>query len=141
LEGRALPVYGDGTHVRDWLHVDDHVAGVLAMAARGVPGKTYLFGGRSEISNIDIVRAICRLLDEFAPKSFPHGDLIETVADRPGHDRRYAIDPSQAESDLGWRATRRFAEGLRETVQWYLERWRARSEWVVAYRRPRLGIA
>ncbi|MCW5770625.1 MAG: dTDP-glucose 4,6-dehydratase [Rhodospirillaceae bacterium] len=141
LEGRPLPVYGDGTNIRDWIHVDDHVAGLVAMVRRGIPGETYLFGGRSEVSNIEMVRAICRLLDEFAPTGIPHSDLIRFVTDRPGHDHRYAIDPSKAERELGWRPEKSIAEGLRETVQWYCESWREKRAEFVAYDRPRLGLA
>ncbi len=124
LNGAALPVYGDGGQVRDWLHVDDHVAALLAVLERGQAGESYVVGGRSERSNIDVAQAILALVRELAPESGA-GAHIAFVADRPGHDRRYAIDCSKIERDLGWRAAHRFEEGLRETVQWYI----ARRDW------------
>lgn len=124
LSGAALPIYGDGRHVRDWLHVDDHVAALLTVLERGQAGETYLVGGRSERSNIDVAQAILALTRELAPESGA-GAHIAFAADRPGHDRRYAIDCSKIERDLGWRAAHRFEEGLRETVQWYI----ARRDW------------
>lgn len=121
LRGEALPVYGDGMQVRDWLHVSDHCAALRAVLARGQPGETYNVGGRSELPNIDVVRSICALLDELRPAARPHAELIEHVADRRGHDRRYAIDDRKIASQLGWRPAIPFADGLRGTVQWYLE--------------------
>lgn len=119
--GQSLPVYGAGDQVRDWLHVDDHAAGLIAALDRGAPGATYLFGGRNELRNLDLVRAICGVLDELRPAGAPHADAIEHVTDRPGHDRRYAIDPGDAERELGWRPATPFAGGLRATVAWYLD--------------------
>ena len=143
LEGRELPVYGRGENVRDWLHVEDHVDALLAVLERGRPGETYLVGGRAERRNIDVVRAICDAVDALAPADRPGSRraLIRFVEDRPGHDQRYAIDPSKAETELGWRPRHRFEDGLGETVRWYLEnRWwweRVRSG---AYRGERLGL-
>jgi len=121
IEGQGLPVYGDGSHIRDWLYVDDHARALDLIAARGRVGETYNVGGRNERSNIAVVRGICRLLDELRPQATPHEDLIRFVTDRPGNDRRYAIDASKLESELGWRAQENFDSGLRKTVQWYLE--------------------
>jgi dTDP-glucose 4,6-dehydratase len=111
---------GDGMNVRDWLYVEDHAAGLLLAAGRGTPGATYLFGARSERTNVDVVRALCASLDELHPRGAPHGRL-QFVTDRPGHDRRYAIDPVSAEQNLGWRPASDFESGIRETVRWYLE--------------------
>ena len=121
LEGRRLPVYGDGRQVRDWIHVADHCAGVLAALERGRAGEVYNFGARAERANLDIVSRIV-VLTGVAP------GLIEHVADRPAHDRRYAMDPAKAERELGWRPRRSFEEGLADTVRWYVEHeswWRA----------------
>ena len=119
--GQSLPVYGAGTQVRDWLHVHDHAEGLISALEHGTPGATYLFGGRNERTNIDMVRAICEVLDQARPQGAPHERLIEHVRDRPGHDVRYAVDPSDAESELGWRPRTPFEEGLRATVHWYLD--------------------
>jgi dTDP-glucose 4,6-dehydratase len=127
LEGKALPVYGDGANVRDWLFVGDHCSAIRAVLERGRTGETYNIGGNSERANLDVVRTICRLVDEIRPDT-KIGDrtrLIRMVPDRPGHDRRYAIDASKIARELGWRPTTHFEEGLRQTVAWYLEhaRW------------------
>ena len=143
LEGRALPVYGRGENVRDWLYVDDHAAALLRVLERGQAGRTYLIGGDSERRNIDVVRRICALLDELAPDDAigPRERLIEFVEDRPGHDLRYAIDASTMRGELGWAPVESFDSGLRRTVEWYLENrgwWeRVRSG---AYRGERLGL-
>lgn len=123
LAGQSLPVYGDGLHVRDWLHVDDHVRGLRAAFERGEPGQTYVFGGGAERTNIELVRMICGALDALAPRadSRPHAEAIAFVEDRPGHDRRYAVDPSKARAELGWSADVGFDQGIRDTVAWYLE--------------------
>jgi dTDP-glucose 4,6-dehydratase len=121
LEGRKLPVYGDGRNVRDWLYVDDHVQALCLVAEKGEVGRCYNVGGRNERSNIDVVHRICDLLDRFAPKAQPHRTLIEFVTDRPGHDRRYAIDATRLESELGWRAKEDFDTGIERTVRWYLD--------------------
>jgi len=123
LEGRPVAVYGTGKNVRDWLHVEDHVAGLVAAMERGTPGETYLFGGGAERKNLEVVRAICQLVDRLAgplPSRVARTSLIQFVADRPGHDFRYAIDPSHARQALAWAPSRTFEEGLTQTVEWYL---------------------
>ncbi len=124
LEGKPLPVYGDGGQVRDWLHVEDHAHALSLMLTRGRPGRSYNVGGRAERTNLQVVRTICDLLDDVAPPlpTGPRRNLISFVADRPGHDRRYAIDSSRAEAELGWRQETDFQTGLRATVDWYLNR-------------------
>ncbi|ENO80145.1 dTDP-glucose 4,6-dehydratase [Thauera sp. 63] len=122
LAGKPLPVYGDGLNVRDWLYVTDHCSAIREVLARGTPGETYNVGGWNEKANIDIVRTICTLLDELRPS--PEGGyarLITRVTDRPGHDRRYAIDARKIERELGWRPAETFETGIRKTVQWYLD--------------------
>ncbi len=128
LAGKPLPIYGDGLNVRDWLYVGDHCAALRLVLERGIPGETYNVGGRNERSNAEVVETICQILDELRPDSryCPHKQLIRFVKDRPGHDRRYAIDASKLERELGWRATETFSTGLRKTVQWYLDN----SAWV-----------
>jgi dTDP-glucose 4,6-dehydratase len=142
LAGRKLPVYGRGENVRDWLFVDDHADALIRVFEQGTPGETYAIGGRSERKNIEVVRAICALLDELAPnpRVRKHESLIEMVVDRPGHDWRYAIDCTKIETELGWRARESFSTGLRKTVQWYLanQRWCERVQ-SGAYRGERLG--
>ncbi len=118
--GEPMPLYGDGEQVRDWLHVDDHAAALVALLLQGTPGKSYLVGGRSERTNRTVVQAICRRLDQCRPINAPHGRFIVSVNDRPGHDRRYALDPSQIERQIGWKPTWRFEQGLAATVDWYL---------------------
>ena len=144
LRGERLPIYGTGENVRDWLHVEDHAEALTLVLRKGQPGETYNVGGDSERRNIDVVRAICRLLDEFLPqsRSHPHERLIEFVTDRPGHDQRYAIDASKIRRELGWRPRHDFDEGLRATVRWYLDE-RGWWERVMsgAYRGERLGLA
>jgi dTDP-glucose 4,6-dehydratase len=127
LAGRALPVYGDGLNVRDWLYVRDHCSAIRTVLAGGRPGETYNIGGLNEQANIDIVRQVCRLLDELRPDpGGPHERLLAFVKDRPGHDRRYAIDATKIGRELGWRPKETFESGLRKTVQWYL----ANGDWV-----------
>jgi dTDP-glucose 4,6-dehydratase len=121
LEGTRLPVYGKGLNVRDWLHVEDHARALLAVLANGEVGASYCIGSRQERTNIDVVRTICAILDDLAPKNHPHADLIEYVEDRPGHDLRYAIDPSKAARDLGWQPSESFEQGLAKTIGWYLQ--------------------
>lgn len=123
IAGKQLPIYGDGGNVRDWLYVGDHCAALRLVLERGRPGETYNVGGRNERNNREVVEAICEILDELRPESrhCPHKQLIRFVKDRPGHDRRYAIDATKLEQELGWRARESFATGLRKTVQWYLE--------------------
>ena len=140
LEGKPLPVYGDGSNVRDWLYVDDHATALHLIATTGRPGETYNVGGRSERTNLQVVHAICDLLDELAPRAGPRRDLVAFVPDRPGHDRRYAIDATKVETELGWRAKETFESGLRKTVQWYLDRrdwWEPLRE---RYSGQRLGL-
>ena len=126
LDGRELPVYGAGANVRDWLFVEDHARALEAVLKKGTPGRSYNIGGREERSNIDVVRAICALLDARRPKSGGEGyaEQIRFVSDRPGHDRRYAIDPTRAERELGWRAEHSFETGLAATVDWFVD-----NEW------------
>lgn len=120
--GKTLPVYGDGKNVRDWLYVGDHCEAVRTVLARGVPGETYNIGGRNEKANIDVVETICSILDELCPDDpiCPHRKLITYVKDRPGHDRRYAVDAGKIERELGWKPRETFESGLRKTVEWYL---------------------
>ena len=127
LTGKPLPVYGDGLNVRDWLYVTDHCSAIRAVLARGRPGETYNIGGWNEKTNVEIVRTVCALLDELRPDpAGPHARLITFVKDRPGHDRRYAIDARKIERELGWRPAETFETGIRKTVQWYL----GHSDWV-----------
>jgi dTDP-glucose 4,6-dehydratase len=121
LAGRPIPVYGTGENVRDWLYVEDHATALLAVAQRGRLGESYNIGGNAEAKNIDIVRAICALMDEFVPAGAPHARLISFVTDRPGHDFRYAIDASKIRDELGWAPSVTLDEGLRRTVRWYLD--------------------
>ncbi len=127
LAGKPLPVYGKGENVRDWLYVDDHARALVAVLERGQVGETYNIGGNSERMNIDVVRAICGLMDELSPNSTnrPHEKLITFVTDRPGHDHRYAIDASKIRRDLGWTPEESFDSGLKKTVHWYL----SNDEW------------
>jgi dTDP-glucose 4,6-dehydratase len=118
---KPLPIYGDGKNVRDWLYVSDHCEAVRLVLKRGRPGATYNIGGNAEKANLDVVHAVCAILDELKPDGAPHGKLITFVADRPGHDRRYAIDAGMVKSELGWAPRERFDTGLRKTVQWYLD--------------------
>jgi dTDP-glucose 4,6-dehydratase len=123
VAGKPLPVYGDGLNIRDWLYVDDHCAAVRLVLEKGRLGETYNIGGRGERRNIDVVRTLCALLDAARPRrGGSYADLIRMVPDRPGHDRRYAIDASKIERELGWRPKESFETGLRKTVDWYLER-------------------
>ncbi|MFN0314081.1 MAG: dTDP-glucose 4,6-dehydratase [Burkholderiales bacterium] len=130
VHGKALPVYGDGQNVRDWLYVTDHCDAISLVLKRGRVGETYNVGGHNEVKNIEVVRTLCSLLDELCPGSsnVPHESLITYVKDRPGHDRRYAIDCAKIERELGWRPVENFESGLRKTVQWYL----AHPEWVAS---------
>jgi dTDP-glucose 4,6-dehydratase len=141
LEGKKLPVYGDGGHVRDWLFVEDHVDALLAVLQRGRVGEAYNIGGRSERTNLDVVGRICDILDRLRPAAKSRRELIEFVADRPGHDRRYAIDCSKIERELGWTRKETFDSGLERTVRWYLDNeawWRPIREKI--YDGHRLGL-
>ena len=127
LAGKPLPVYGDGQQIRDWLYVGDHCSGIRAVLTGGQLGEVYNIGGWNEQANIDIVNIVCALLDELRPDpAGPYARLISYVTDRPGHDRRYAIDARKIERELGWRPTETFASGIRKTVVWYLEN----ADWV-----------
>lgn len=124
MEGRALPIYGAGKNIRDWLYVEDHAAALLAVLNKGRAGETYNIGGGAERRNIDLVRQICTILDEISPRpgAQSYAQLIDFVADRPGHDYRYAIDDGKLRAEIGWQPRMTFDEGLRQTVSWYLER-------------------
>jgi dTDP-glucose 4,6-dehydratase len=149
LEGKPLPVYGDGKNVRDWLFVEDHCSAIRTVLEKGKPGECYNVGGNSERANIDVVTTICDLLDEMRPSTFgSRRSLITYVADRPGHDRRYAIDATKIRRELGWSPAEKFESGLRKTVRWYLDnqgwinsvRTGAYREWIVQNYAERLEI-
>ena len=128
IGGKPIPMYGDGQNVRDWLYVADHCEAIRRVLAQGRTGETYNIGGHNQVKNLDVVNTICAVLDEFRPNDpvVPHRQLIKFVADRPGHDRRYAMDTRKVESELGWRPRETFETGIRKTVQWYLDN----EEWV-----------
>ena len=136
-----IPLYGDGANVRDWLYVEDHVDALLLAATRGVPGRSYCVGGHGERTNRQVVEEICASLDRLRPQGAPHARLITSVRDRPGHDRRYAIDPARISTELGWRPRHSFAAGLATTVEWYLEHepWCRRVRERAGYGGERLG--
>ena len=121
LAGQPIPVYGNGAHVRDWLFVEDHADALLTVLTKGELGRSYNIGGENEVSNLELVKMICALLDERIPSGAPHADLITFVSDRPGHDQRYAIDPTRIRAELGWKPSVTVEEGLAHTVDWYLE--------------------
>jgi dTDP-glucose 4,6-dehydratase len=124
LEMKSLPVYGKGDNIRDWLYVDDHARALLLVNDKGLPGETYNVGGRNERTNLEVVRAVCRIMDELSPADKKREELITFVADRPGHDQRYAIDPTKLETELGYKPLENFDTGIRKTVKWYLD-----NEW------------
>jgi dTDP-glucose 4,6-dehydratase len=126
IAGKPLPVYGDGQNVRDWLYVEDHCRAIQRVLERGIPGQTYNIGGRSEMKNIDVVTMICSILDELRPSACHYREQITFVKDRPGHDRRYAIESRKIEHELGWQPLETFSTGIRKTVQWYLDH----QDWV-----------
>lgn len=126
LKGLPLPVYGDGQNVRDWLYVGDHCDGIRTVLRKGMPGETYNIGGIQEMSNLDVVHQVCALLDDLKPDGAPYARLVTFVKDRPGHDRRYAIDTTKIKRELDWHPKETFAGGLRKTIQWYLDN----LEWV-----------
>ena len=132
LEGKPLPVYGDGMQVRDWLFVEDHCEAIYLVLKNGRPGQTYAIGGNNQPTNIEIVKTICQILDKILPNStyFPHASLLKYVQDRPGHDRRYAMDISKIQSELGWQPRQNLQSGLEKTVRWYVEN----SAWVATIR-------
>jgi dTDP-glucose 4,6-dehydratase len=141
LAGERLPLYGTGDNVRDWLHVEDHARALLAILQSGRLGESYNVGGEAERTNLDVVRDICATLDELAPGQMPHAELIRFVPDRPGHDKRYAMDITRVTSEIGWRPQKTFETGLRKTVRWYLDNetwWRPILE--QRYRGDRLGL-
>jgi dTDP-glucose 4,6-dehydratase len=144
LHGEPIPVYGKGDNVRDWLYVEDHARALYQVITQGRPGESYNIGGDGERTNLEVVTAICELLDELVPGSThkPHEKLITFVADRPGHDRRYAMDASKLRRELGWAPRESFETGLRKTVVWHLEnRWWWEPIWSKSYRGERLGTA
>jgi dTDP-glucose 4,6-dehydratase len=143
LAGEPLPVYGKGDNIRDWLYVEDHARALHAVLTGGRPGESYNIGGDGECTNLEVVTAICGLLDELAPASphRPHARLITFVADRPGHDQRYAMDAAKLRRELGWQPRESFESGLRKTVAWYLDnRWWWEPIWSQRYHGTRLGI-
>jgi dTDP-glucose 4,6-dehydratase len=141
LDRKPLPVYGDGSNIRDWLFVEDHARALGVILAKGYPGHTYNVGGRNERANLDVVRQICLWVDRLHQADAPCHELISFVADRPGHDQRYAIDATKLETDLGWRARETFETGIEKTVRWYLDRgdwWKPLRDKV--YSGERLGL-
>lgn len=120
LHGKPLPVYGNGSNVRDWLYVDDHARALVMILENGRPGEKYNIGGRNERTNLQVVERICDLMDAMAPKDYSHHELISFVTDRPGHDHRYAIDATKTEKEIGWQALENFDSGIEKTVRWYL---------------------
>jgi dTDP-glucose 4,6-dehydratase len=140
LASEPLPVYGQGTNIRDWLYVDDHVKALRCVLEKGTPGETYNIGGQCELTNLEVVESICALLDSQQPDTGPHKDLIEFVTDRPGHDFRYAMDTSKISTELGWAPVENFSSGIEKTVSWYLQNrdwWQAILDG--SYRLERLG--
>lgn len=144
LAGKRLPVYGKGDNIRDWLYVDDHARALLTVLQKGRVGEVYNVGGRNEKTNLEVVHSICDILDELTPADDgrPRRDLIDFVKDRPGHDKRYAIDATKLEGELGWKAQENFATGIRKTIEWYLNN---RLGWCAhvldgSYRLERLGV-
>ena len=140
LEGKDLPVYGKGNQIRDWLYVEDHAMALVLVATQGETGETYNIGGHNEKKNIEVVKTICSILDELRPKITPYAEQITFVADRPGHDMRYAIDANKIRKELGWTPKETFESGIRKTVQWYLDN----QTWCQhvqdgSYQRMRLG--
>ena len=139
-EGKSLPIYGDGSNIRDWLHVEDHCSGILSVLQKGRVGQTYCIGGASEKTNMEVIDTLCKILDRKFPERAPHNQLKTFVKDRPGHDHRYAIDFSKINNELGWNPSFSFEEGMEQTVEWYINH----QEWcdnVLSgnYQRERLG--
>ncbi len=142
LHGQQLPVYGKGDNIRDWLYVEDHAKALTLVLEKGQPGETYNVGGNNERTNLEVVETICDILDELAPSSRAHRELIKFVEDRPGHDKRYAIDATKLRTELGWQPEENFDSGIRKTINWYLENewwWRPIRE--KKYAGERLGEA
>ena len=140
--GESIPLYGDGLNVRDWLYVEDHVDALLLAACKGETGRSYCVGGHGERTNKEVVNAICHQMDQSRPTSAPHADLVTPVTDRPGHDRRYAIDPSRISAELGWSPRHNVEQGLAETVSWYLanQDWCNKVRQRAGYDGSRLGM-
>lgn len=141
LEGKSLPVYGKGNQIRDWLYVEDHARALVVVATQGKVGETYNIGGHNEKQNIEVVKTICSILDELRPKDTLYAEQITFVADRPGHDMRYAIDAGKIQKELNWTPQETFESGIKKTVQWYLDN----QEWCThvqdgSYQRERLGM-
>jgi len=142
LEGKALPIYGDGGNIRDWLYVEDHCKAIRQVLRKGKPGETYNIGGHNEKTNLEVVKTICTILDDIRPKSSgTYAGQISFVEDRPGHDKRYAIDTGKIKRELGWVPEETFDGGIRKTVDWYLQN----SAWVEnilsgGYRLERIGL-
>ena len=141
--GKRLPIYGDGLHIRDWLYVDDHCRALTRVLEKGEPGEVYNIGGNNEKTNLSLVNALCKVLDDLLPDSSfkPHKSLIKFVEDRPGHDRRYAIDAGKIKRELGWEPVETIDTGLQKTVRWYLDH----PEWIKrimsgGYKGKRLGL-
>ena len=142
FEGKSLPIYGDGSNIRDWLHVEDHCSGILSVLRGGKVGETYCIGGASEKTNMEVINTLCEIIDQKFPDRAPHDRLKTFVKDRPGHDRRYAIDFSKINKELGWNPSYSFKEGMMQTVEWYLNH----QEWCEnvttgKYQRERLGTS
>ncbi len=142
LAGKPIPIYGAGDNIRDWLHVEDHAEALLLVLEKGELGRSYNIGGENEMTNLDLVKMLCAILDRLKPGKTPYADLITFVTDRPGHDRRYAIDPARIRNELSWRPSYTPETGLEQTVQWYLDN----GEWFAALRDrsgvgARLGIS
>ena len=140
-ERKSLPIYGDGSNIRDWLHVEDHCSGILSVLRKGRAGETYCIGGASEKTNMEVIDTLCNILDRHHPSGAPHNRLKTFVTDRPGHDHRYAIDFSKIKNELGWQPSYSFEQGMEQTVEWYLNH----QEWCEnvtsgKYQRERLGI-
>lgn len=141
LEGKPLPIYGKGDQIRDWLYVEDHARALYTVVTQGKPGETYNIGGHNEMKNLDVVHTICDLLDKIVPTEGSYRDQITYVTDRPGHDRRYAIDADKISRELGWKPLETFESGIRKTINWYLKN----AEWCRrvqdgSYQRERLGL-
>ena len=141
-EGKSLPIYGDGSNIRDWLHVEDHCSGILSVLKKGRVGETYCIGGASEKTNMEVIDTLCEILDRKFPERVPHDQLKTFVKDRPGHDHRYAIDFSKIQNELGWAPSYSFEVGMEQTVDWYLNH----QEWCMnvtsgKYKRERLGAS
>ena len=142
LENKPLPIYGKGNQIRDWLYVDDHARALFLVATKGEIGKTYNIGGHNEKQNIEVVETICKILDNLRPREKSYNEQITYVADRPGHDRRYAIDATKIQNELNWTPQETFETGMQKTIQWYLDNepwWRSVQDG--SYQRERLGVA